>query len=79
MLDEIHPVATWEIDVLDSLDGAVITFHALRTDDPDEDSIETYPLASMGFEMDVLRRWREELDGLIRFMESGGKSASRDN
>jgi hypothetical protein len=68
----MHLAISWEIDVLGDDEAAAFTFLAISPDG-DPESNDIYRLPAIAFDLPGLRRLREELDGLIRHMESGGK------
>ena len=65
-------IATWEIEVIKSLDGAVITLYALRENaDDDLTNRSNYrPLHPLGLTLERLKALRQELDGLIPAIEA---------
>lgn len=76
-MEETKPVmpdliATWEIEVIKSLDGAVITMYALCDGANDDlaDRTNYRPLHPIGLTLGRLKALRKELGGLIEALES---------
>ena len=70
MENELDPVGTWEIEVLDDFSAAVIVFKAVPLDGGTNDG-RLYDLKPTGWTLDVLRRFHAETGRLIAYMESG--------
>ncbi|WP_460709336.1 hypothetical protein [Lysobacter terrae] len=71
--DKVHPVFSWKIEVLDSHDAAIFHFRAVPLGTVDPDTMQPDNLPAMAFALDGMRRLRDELDGLIQYIEARGR------
>ena len=69
----IHPVFAWKIELLANHEAAIFRFKAVPIGTVDPDAMQPDDMPAMALAVDGMRRLRDELDGLLQYIEARGK------